>query len=70
MRESRTCGSVRGARDETRVPTAPHQTRFHHVHWRPKLPPQLFRSFSLPVPTPLSLVWFPVSADPTAMSPV
>jgi hypothetical protein len=23
MRESRTCGSVRGARDETRVPTAP-----------------------------------------------
>ena len=30
MRESRTCGSVRGARDETRVPTAPtapvHQT--------------------------------------------
>ena len=27
MRESRTCGSVRGARDETRVPTAP---------WAPK----------------------------------
>ena len=30
MRESRTCGSVRGARDETRVPTAP-KARVHHA---------------------------------------
>ena len=28
MRESRTCGSVRGARDETRVPTAPERREF------------------------------------------
>ena len=28
MRESRTCGSVRGARDETRVPTAPEAREF------------------------------------------
>jgi hypothetical protein len=31
MRESRTCGSVRGARDETRVPTAPRAARVHHA---------------------------------------
>src|SRR6266436_2703732 len=33
MRESRTYGSVRGARDETRVPTAT-EARVHHVAWR------------------------------------
>src|ERR1700730_15212214 len=34
MRESRTYGSVRGARDETRVPTAT-KARFHHLtRWR------------------------------------
>jgi hypothetical protein len=31
MRESRTCGSVRGARDETRVPTAPGAPQVHHA---------------------------------------
>src|SRR5262249_29911339 len=32
MRESRPYGSVRGARDETRVPTAT-TTRVHHARW-------------------------------------
>src|SRR5213080_491072 len=31
MRESRTYGSVRGACDETHVPTATHAARLHHA---------------------------------------
>ena len=34
MRESRTYGSVRGACDETHVPTATEATRFHHAAQR------------------------------------
>ena len=34
MRESRTYGSVRGARDEKHIPTATEAARVHHAHRR------------------------------------